>query len=135
MRNYKFFLFFPSSAGIWWRNCHDVLERIGMPWNDFWFKKSFNREEMSTTFTKVNGEEGNVLLSRIMDICQQSSDSGRAQYFPPLQFPPFYEKVLVINGYFDSNYHHFLIDSLTRISRHLEFLRSNPDIKIHVRLI
>jgi hypothetical protein len=46
-----------------------------------------------------------------------------------------HKKVFVISAGWDSNYHHFLVDSLTRLIRHLEFLRANPDVMIHVRAI
>ena len=44
-----------------------------------------------------------------------------------------HDKVFVITANWDNNYHHFLMDSITRLIRHLDFLKSNPDIKIHIR--
>jgi hypothetical protein len=44
-----------------------------------------------------------------------------------------YAKVFVITANWDHNYHHFLIDSASRLVRHVDFLRQNPDIMIHIR--
>lgn len=44
-----------------------------------------------------------------------------------------HKRVFVISAGWDSNYHHFMLDSLTRLVRHLAFLKANPDIMIHIR--
>lgn len=44
-----------------------------------------------------------------------------------------HNKVFVISAAWDNNYHHFLIDGLARLIRHIDFLLSNPDVKIHIR--
>jgi hypothetical protein len=44
-----------------------------------------------------------------------------------------YGKVFTIPALWDYNYHHFIVDSLVRLSRNLRYLRSNKDILIHVR--
>ena len=44
-----------------------------------------------------------------------------------------YNKVFMATAGWDHNYHHFIIDSLTRIVRHLDWLKANPDVKIHLR--
>lgn len=44
-----------------------------------------------------------------------------------------YDRVFMATAGWDHNYHHFIIDSLTRIVRHLDWLRANPDVKIHLR--
>ena len=46
-----------------------------------------------------------------------------------------HKRVFIITAGWDSNYHHFLLDSLSRLIRHIDFLRANPDIKIHIRAI
>lgn len=45
----------------------------------------------------------------------------------------YFEKVFVITALWDDNYHHFLIDSLSRLARALPFLLDNSDIMIHIR--
>lgn len=44
-----------------------------------------------------------------------------------------YLRVFVVSAQWDSNLYHFLMDSLSRLVHHLDFLIANPDIKIHVR--
>jgi hypothetical protein len=44
-----------------------------------------------------------------------------------------HDKVFMATAGWDHNYHHFIIDSLTRIVRHIDWLRANPDVKIHMR--
>ena len=44
-----------------------------------------------------------------------------------------YKRVFVIDGAMDFNFHHFIADELGRIARYLTFLRSNPDIMVHIR--
>ena len=46
-----------------------------------------------------------------------------------------HKRVFVISAGWDSNYHHFLLDSLTRLVRHIDFLRANPDVMIHIRAV
>jgi hypothetical protein len=41
--------------------------------------------------------------------------------------------VLVLTAAWDCNYHHLLIDSLSRIVPILDFIRSSPQMKIHIR--
>lgn len=43
------------------------------------------------------------------------------------------DRVFMITAGWDNNYHHFLVDSLTRLIRHFDWLQANPDIKIHIR--
>ena len=45
-----------------------------------------------------------------------------------------HSKVFVIAGSMDDNFHHLIADSLSRVPRYLPFLRSNPDIKVHIRM-
>lgn len=58
-----------------------------------------------------------------------SSCLGSSKH-PPLRQ---YKRVLVIAAMWDNNYHHFIIDSLSRLVRHLDFLRKNPDVVVHIR--
>ena len=44
-----------------------------------------------------------------------------------------YEKVWVATTGWDNNYHHFVIDCLARLVRHLDWLKANPDVRIHMR--
>ena len=44
-----------------------------------------------------------------------------------------YDKVWVAITGWDNNYHHFVIDCLARLVRHLDWLKANPDVRIHMR--
>ena len=48
--------------------------------------------------------------------------------------PVRYKRVFIISASWDHNYHHFLSDSLSKLSRHIEYLKLNTDIKIHIRM-
>lgn len=43
------------------------------------------------------------------------------------------KSIFVITASWDNNYHHFIVDSITRLFRHLKFLQDNPNIMIHIR--
>jgi hypothetical protein len=85
-----------------------MINQHQFSWKDFWFNGYQN--------------EQSPLVSAIMKDCLGLSER-----------PIIYDKVFVITGLYDNNFHHFMIDSLTRLGRHITFLRENPDIKIHIR--
>ena len=129
----------PSVAAKWWQSCHTLLASLDLDWDSFWFgvdgsgNSSYRHLGSVPDPLRRDRASGQMSMAEILQVCLSSSDSVRAQFLPPLRYPPYYDEVLVINGFFDSNYHHFLIDSLTRLSRHVDFLRANPHVKIHIR--
>ena len=42
-------------------------------------------------------------------------------------------RVFSIASQWDNNYHHFIVDGLSRLARHLDWLLQNPDVFIHIR--
>jgi len=46
---------------------------------------------------------------------------------------PFHETVFVMSAAWDNNYHHFMIDGLSKMIRMIDFLHQHPNIKIHIR--
>jgi hypothetical protein len=44
-----------------------------------------------------------------------------------------HEKVFVVSAGWDHNYHHFLHDTISRLIRHLDYLLTHPNVKIHIR--
>ena len=58
---------------------------------------------------------------------------------PPTPPPPsphnweVHDKVFLITSGWDNNYHHFIVDSLSRLIRHYDWLQANPDVHIHIR--
>jgi len=43
------------------------------------------------------------------------------------------KRVFVISSQWDNNFHHFVVDCLSRVTRHLNWLKENPDVYIHIR--
>jgi hypothetical protein len=43
------------------------------------------------------------------------------------------KRVFVVATQWDNNYHHFIVDTLTRLVRHLDWLLANPDVYLHIR--
>lgn len=45
---------------------------------------------------------------------------------------PHYNKVFLLSGYSSNNFHHLLINSLTRLAFYLDFLQKDTSVKIHL---
>lgn len=90
----------------WWNRCNDQFKKAKTEWPTYWKEK----DDKQLSIFNATG-------------C-------RDQYKGAIQR---YDKVFVITASWDHNYHHFMIDSLSRLARHVDFLRDNPDIKIHIR--
>ena len=94
----------------WWNNCHRSIKEAGLRWNSMW---------------PGSGSSGSTFNA---SLCIKTDNNK-----PPL-LVPHYKNVFVITANWDHNYHHFLIDSLSRLVHSVDFLLQNPDIKIHIRL-
>lgn len=113
----------------WWHNCRDELKLHGLTWDTTRSDALFTIK--SPLFTAKNGT-----------LCKDSNPDGiKAEYnyqkigsstYTPLPWT-YHPKVFLISALWDSNYHHFLIDSFLRLIRCIDFLKSNPDIKVHIR--
>jgi hypothetical protein len=90
----------------WWNRCHDQFKATSTKWPEYW--KSGQDDRLSTFNTTG---------------CRDSFKGSVERY----------AKVFVITAAWDHNYHHFLIDSVSRLVRHLDFLIAHPDIRIHIR--
>jgi len=88
----------------WWKNCQTQLK------------------ERNIRFRAVLRPDSPLLSSVHGDICRESSINGKWQY---------HEKVFVVTAIWDSNYHHFLVDTVLRFIRYLDFLKQHPEWKIH----
>jgi hypothetical protein len=91
----------------WWNRCHDHFKKDKEKWPAFW----------------PDATDGKLLESFNSTACKDSYKGPIARY----------SKVFVISASWDHNYHHFLIDSLSRLVRHLDYLRGNPEVRIHIR--
>jgi len=90
----------------WWNKCSDVFKRAKQQWPVYW----------------KSGQDPQLDLFNTT-LC-------RDNYKGPIER---HSKVFVITAAWDHNYHHFMVDSLSRLVRHLDFLIENPDVKIHIR--
>jgi hypothetical protein len=98
----------------WFQSCRDgVISRYG-------------RSAWSNTGSSSVWSGSNESVYRLLGACKHEVE--------PLSTPiKKQNRVFVITSQWDTNYHHFLVDSLTKLIRHLDFLKANPDIKIHIR--
>jgi hypothetical protein len=94
----------------WWTNCQSHLGGQSMSW-DLIFPTLASSSEGFDSIQKMNG------------LCLTNSS---AQW-------TYANRVFSIATLWDHNYHHFIIDSLSRLIRFLPFLQENKDIKIHIR--
>lgn len=109
----------------WWKQCSVWLssstitqfERMISVLNEVGSSKSKNHQEQQES------PVGKALVNSFRGHCLTNSS---------LEWK-FVDKVFVITALWDHNYHHFLMDSLSRLIRYLPFLHNNPDIFIHIR--
>lgn len=99
----------------WYDNCKKNLKRLNRNLDDFW-------NPLLPVEERHSMEEG----------CGEYND--RSRIFLTKEFKVTRQKkVLLATALWDFNFHHFLIDSLGRIIRCIQFLRNNPDVMIHIR--
>eukprot|EP01038_Epipyxis_sp_PR26KG_P007119 gene7119-9715_t len=102
----------------WYEKCKKYLKTNDIPWNALWERQNKdNQLYLNSTTNQIHA------ITSVFNICSENSTI----------IPPIYKKVFTITALWDFNYYHFLADSLIRMSRHVKFLRKNPDIYIHVR--
>lgn len=94
----------------WWTQCSALLKTSKATW--------------SSMFDNELAEETTGEIGFNASLCFTN---------PPVAVVPRVGRVVVIAANWDNNYHHFLVDCLSRIARILGFLRVNPDVRIHIR--
>ncbi len=105
--------------------CETIFKFIGRKW---WTQCSARLKASKATWSSMFDNEstdeviGNARFNA--SLCFTSSQVAEV---------PRVRRVVVIAANWDNNYHHFLIDCLSRIVRMLGFLRANPDVRIHIR--
>lgn len=104
----------PDYSEDWHKRCRKNLEKEGISWEEMFINRN-------PTFYK-----------RIELACNDPTDRGTPHVTKEFRIAR-HKRVFVIDGLWDFNYHHFVADSLARLARHYKFLKSNPDIMIHVR--
>jgi hypothetical protein len=98
----------------WWKRCTGHLRQHRQRWRDLWDKRPDSAAAL-----------------KIYTACQDNSELMSFHKISPV--PSVHDKVFVATALWDFNYHHFLADSVGRIITSIRFLRSHPDIMIHVR--
>ncbi len=96
---------------VWWAKCSRQLKKKGITFEDLYTQLSRN-------------SSGGVSLQETRRMCIFRNTTKDWQYV---------DKLFVMVAMWDTNFGHFLIDSLPRIVRFLPFLQANPDIKIQIR--
>mmetsp|Transcript_23289 Transcript_23289/g.22446 ORF Transcript_23289/g.22446 Transcript_23289/m.22446 type:complete len:578 (+) Transcript_23289:171-1904(+) len=104
--------------------CETIFKFLGRKW----FKTCQNGVLSSKIKWKDAWDGSPESVDALLKACPEKHE----KYATPIKR---HKKVFVISAGWDSNYHHFLVDSLTRLIRHLDFLIANPDIMIHIRAI
>jgi len=110
--------------------CETIFKFIGRKWFDQ-CEAHMRAELVSWNSLFVT----NLLRTKDLDVVQKFA-KGCIDKDPVTKnhtLPQRHERVFVITSLWDSNYHHFLTDSITRLVRHLAFIKNNPDVKIHIR--
>lgn len=93
----------------WHNSCRNGISKLKLSWSSVW-------------------DNTNKSINALLSACPEKHE----KFSSPIKR---HKKVFIITAGWDSNYHHFMLDSLSRLIRHIDFLKANPDIKIHIRAI
>jgi hypothetical protein len=105
------------------QSCETLFKFLGKKWFDTCKNGIAGTKNISwKTVWNGSNESVNALLAACPEKHEKSATRLKR-----------HKRVFVISAGWDSNYHHFMLDSLTRLVRHLAFLKANPDIMIHIR--
>lgn len=124
---------FISDKGTVWFECGHFQGREGCETR--WDHVGNNWINDCTKIMKKQDKTFNQMMSSITESSNPSADNIElinACCFNNTAAKS-YKRVFIITASIDSNFHHLIADQLGRIARYLPFLRSNPDIMIHVR--
>lgn len=120
---------FASSCGYYQpiEACETIMKRIGRIW---WNKCSRQLKKKEITYQQLYQQLSSNSSTNQLSL----QDSKRMCIFRTMTKDwQYVDQVFVLTAGWDSNYGHFIIDSLPRIIRFLPFLQDNPNIKIHIR--
>jgi hypothetical protein len=99
--------------------CMNNLKIKSIKWN-----KLFNNKETDIFSNSINNNKTEI-INEFAISCVNTNE----KIFKINQV----KSIFVITASWDNNYHHFIVDSITRLFRHLKFLQDNPDIMILIR--
>lgn len=100
----------------WWNKCNSKFLSNKLQWPKYWYPNTNIIEQFNHTECIGNSYKTTTTSSSTTLISLK-----------------IYKKVFVISALWDNNYHHFMIDSLNRLIRHIDFLKTNTDIMIQIR--
>lgn len=106
------------------QSCETIFKFLGRNW----FKECKSGVLLSHKKWKDVWDGSQESVNALLQACPEKHE----KYATPIKR---HKKVFIISAGWDSNYHHFLVDSLTRLIRHIDFLKANPDVMIHIRAI
>lgn len=92
----------------WQAECRNALANSRIAWKDMFLNP---------------GKHGGTCFKKMESLANATS-------------PPVWrvrEKVFMITSGWDNNYYHWIVDSLTRLVRHYDWLQKNPEVLIHIR--
>ena len=105
-------------------SCETVFKFLGRNWY-----KSCQKGILDQKILWDNVWDGsNNSVTALLSACPEKHE----KFSTPIKH---HKRVFIITAGWDSNYHHFMLDSLTRLTRHITFLKNNQDIMIHIRAI
>lgn len=109
--------------------CETFFRFIGRKWHSGCMKNlTIERKYWRNMFDDDISYNNNNLTSSI-NLKNKNSTSLSCEGRPALRL----RRVFLITTGWDNNYHHFLVDSISRLVRHLDWLQANPDVMIHIR--
>ncbi len=139
----------------WYGACKRGLENWSIEWNDFVQARSTRELWQVLVDRRQNQDQGVPPFSfqQLNELCLTKAVSKHlatlAVDAPLYRFfghyhgtesgndrgggMPLYDRVMIMTADWDTNYHHILLDLMTRIIRFVPFLQSNSDIRIHTR--
>lgn len=113
---------------VWLDQCRKNFSS-GTNWKSLWKSIPTLQDACQIDLPDEEGLKRNVTVDDLMFL----RNDTKATFFVENVPYAHYKRVFVIASGWDHNYHHFIVESLTRLIRHLDFLLKNPDIKIHIR--
>jgi hypothetical protein len=127
----------------WHQSCMSNLTTQGYKWDDMFKTTPLPMESRQNWDADKNGDQSEATLinSPTSHVCFPLEEirPGKRQRAAGIEPYNLYKqvhrvkRVFVAASQWDYNYHHFIVDSLGKVIRHLDWLLANPDVFIHIR--
>jgi hypothetical protein len=108
-------------ANKWHTDCLATFDKLKLPWTALW--------DTSLSSTNQNA---------LYEGCISHTDlglpyDGKVTITSPEHIPHKVKKLFVMPALWDYNFHHFVADSLGRMSHSIKYLKKHTDVMIHLR--